>query len=180
MKKNIEKELKILVTKEQFQKLANTYAPLHYNSQTNTYYDTLNNDIRNKRGAMRIRFINNQYIFTLKMHSDEGLLEYECEVEEDSISALNKIEIIELLEKFNIHSPFHIIGQLKTNRATIEDEYAELCFDENFYNNTCDYEIEYEYKKEHDGITRFNDILSYIDVKYEKNCISKIQRGLAK
>lgn len=39
-------------------------------------------------------------------------------------------------------------------------------------------EIEYEYKKEHDGLSIFQDIMKQINVVYEKNCISKIQRAI--
>lgn len=180
MNKNIEKELKILISKEKFNKLVNKYEPLQFKTQINTYYDTFNNDIRNKKGAMRIRTIDSTYIFTLKIHSDDGLLEYECIVENDSLSVFKKKEIVDLLSKYDIKPPFHKIAQLKTRRAIFENEFAELCFDENFYNDTIDYEIEYEYKKEHDGVYAFNQILDYISIKYEKNCISKIQRALLK
>ena len=65
-----------------------------------------------------------------------------------------------------------------TKRAVVETENAELCFDISTYGNHTDYEIEYEYKKEHDGLSIFQDIMKQINVVYEKNCISKIQRAI--
>ena len=42
---------------------------------------------------------------------------------------------------------------------------------------SIDYDIEYEYLKEHDGIKTFNEILHPFHMKYEKNCPSKIARA---
>ena len=64
--------------------------------------------------------------------------------------------------------------------SVFESEFAELCFDINYYNDKIDYEIEYEYKANHDGFTLFNSILSSIDLPYTKNCKSKIQRALGR
>ena len=61
----------------------------------------------------------------------------------------------------------------------IDTGQAELCFDYNEYGDNSDYEIEYEYKTEHDGKNKFNEILLEIGLHYEKNCSSKIARALA-
>lgn len=178
MNNNIEKEYKILVTKEQFNTLYKHFnQPLFY-SQTNVYYDTCNYDIRNAKGAMRIRDINKDHIFTLKMHSSKGLLEYEKNLPSNSIECFEDEEISSLLNQYHIQGPFHEIGNLKTERAIYYTEYAELCFDINTYNGIVDYEIEYEYKKDHDGLTVFQNILSIVNIVYTSNCISKIQRAL--
>ena len=73
---------------------------------------------------------------------------------------------------------FFKIAELHTQRAVYESEFAELCFDISTYHGKTDYEIEYEYKKEHDGLSIFQDIMKQINVVYEKNCISKIQRAI--
>ncbi len=178
MNNNIEKEYKILVTKEQFNTLYKHFNAPSFYSQTNIYYDTYDFAIRNVKGSMRIRDINNKHIFTLKMHSPKGLLEYEKNLPYNSIECFNDEEISSLLNKYHIQGPFHKIGNLKTERAIHDTEYAELCFDINTYNGIVDYEIEYEYKKDHDGLTAFQNILSIANIEYTSNCISKIQRAL--
>lgn len=178
MDNNIEKELKILVSKEQFYTLKESYEPLPFKTQINVYFDNENRTIEKKHGAMRIRTKNNKHIFTLKMHSEEGLREHECFVEQNDISSLNKKEIVDLLNSYEISGPFVSTAILKTDRAVYENEYAELCFDINYYDDCIDYEIEYEYKKEHDGIKVFNDILEKVNLIYTSNCKSKIQRAL--
>lgn len=178
MNKNIEKEYKILVSKEQFQTLLNEYPKAVFKEQINTYYDSVDFMIREAHGAMRIRYIDNAYIFTLKMHSSKGLLEFEKEVEQNDSSIFQASEIKSLLDSYHLTGPFQQITELKTQRAMIETEFAELCFDISEYNGHKDYEIEYEYKKEHDGFTVFNHLLRKIHLTYTKNCDSKIKRAM--
>lgn len=180
MDKNIEKEFKILVNKEQFDQLKIDYEPLEFETQINTYFDSEDHCIEKKKGAMRIRTKNGIHIFTLKLQSNEGLYEFECKVDSNDVSSLYTDEILILLDEYGICGPFYPIATLKTNRAVFESEYAELCFDINYYNDVVDYEIEYEFKKEHDGFNLFNAFLSKVDLTYEKNCKSKIQRALEK
>ena len=71
-----------------------------------------------------------------------------------------------------------IVNYVSENTNLEELEKAELCFDINEYNGITDYEIEYEQTCDHDGITVFNQILSQVNLKYEKNCASKIKRTL--
>lgn len=70
MNKHVEKEYKMLVSKEQFDKLCGLYENLNFITQTNTYYDTVNGDIQKKKGAMRIRERNGRFLFTLKMRQE--------------------------------------------------------------------------------------------------------------
>ncbi len=134
--------------------------------------------IRKHKGAMRIRDVNGMHIFTLKMQSEEGLLEFEKPVPKNAITSLEDEEIQELLHRYQLQGPFFKIAELHTQRAVYESEFAKLCFDISTYHGKTDYEIEYEYKKEHDGLSIFQDIMKQINVVYEKNCISKIQRAI--
>lgn len=65
-----------------------------------------------------------------------------------------------------------------TWRSVIKTENAEICLDKNIYRDRIDYEIEYEYKKEHDELRIFQDILAKVSLHYERNCLSKIARAL--
>lgn len=178
MNKNIEKEYKMLLTKEEFETLLNNFPQAVFKKQCNTYYDTKTHAIQKKKGAMRIREVDKKFIFTLKMHSEDGLLEFEKEVDENSLNVFKDIEIQNLLDKFHINGDLMKLTSLCTKRATIKTEFAEICFDISTYNGHTDYEIEYEYKKEHDGLTVFQNILKDINLTYTSNCKSKIQRAL--
>lgn len=177
MNKNIEKEFKVLVTKQQFDFLLKSYPSVVFKKQVNTYYDTADRKIEKLRGAMRIRE-KDDFIFTLKIPNNEDLLEYECNVEKNDVTALDNSDIKDLLAGYNIDGPFFVLTTLKTHRAVYETEFAELCFDISTYNGVTDYELEYEYKKDHDGNLVFQTILDKIGIVYHSNCDSKIKRAM--
>lgn len=175
---NLEVEYKILVTKEQFESLSALYPKKTFIKQINTYYDTADYDLRNQKCALRIREKNNTFMITLKTPAALGHHEYECFVDENTPRMFENSEIKNILNKLHIHKPVIEIGSCTTKRAVVKTDKAELCFDINEYNNITDYEIEYEQTCEHDGIAEFNKILSQINLKFEKNCASKIKRTL--
>ncbi|MEG0329490.1 MAG: CYTH domain-containing protein [Longicatena sp.] len=175
---NIEKEYKVLLNEEQFDLLVKQQDNLLFVEQINTYYDTLQHDLRNCHGVLRIREKNNSYLFTMKLHSDEGLQEFECNVPNNSIDVFEQPDIKALLQHHNFNAPFKKITTLLTKRAVVDSPYAEICFDENFYNGKHDYEIEYEYKSDHDGLTIFQNILKPIGITYKDNCLSKFKRAM--
>lgn len=174
---NLEIEYKILVTQEQFEKLSSLYPNKTFVKQVNTYYDTDDFYLRNRKCSLRIREKNHSFMITLKVPETNGHHEFECFVHENSPEAILNSQIKDILNQFNISS-VHKIGSCTTHRAMIKTDKAELCFDINEYNHIIDYEIEYEQTCDHDGIKEFNKILSQIDLKYEKNCSSKIKRTL--
>lgn len=178
MKTNIEKEYKLLVTKEQFEQLVSLYEPISFHKQVNTYYDTIDHRIEKLHGAMRIREINGYFLFTLKLWKKQQLYEYECEVESNSIEALQTDKISKLLKEHDIYGDFTMLTSLTTYRGEVIRDDAVLCFDHSLYNGIEDFEIEYEYRREHDGRRAFQAILAPLHIQYEKNCISKIQRAL--
>ncbi|MDQ0360965.1 CYTH domain-containing protein [Breznakia pachnodae] len=178
MEKHIEKEYKVLVTKNQFETLLSHYPNVKFHIQKNHYYDNDNYDIIHQHAAMRIREKEDTNIFTLKKFIDGDLLEFECEVDDISPEVFNNKEIKEVLDSYNIQGPFHHLTTLTTNRGVYYGNGYELCFDHSNYENQNDYEIEYEYTKDHDGETNFQSIMDLIGITYEKNAMSKIQRAL--
>lgn len=181
MNKHVEKEYKMLVSREQFDNLCSLYETLDFVTQINTYYDTVNRDIEHHKGAMRIRERNGKFLFTLKMIQEglDGLRECECEVSENSVYALQSEEIKKLLEEYGINGEIVPLTTLTTRRAVVETDNAELCFDISTYGNHTDYEIEYEFKQPHDGLAVFQKLLDHASLVYEHNCTSKIQRALS-
>lgn len=179
MNENLEIEYKVLLTKEQFQVLVHHFEDVIFIRQVNTYYDTKDLQIRKHHGSMRIREKEGQFIFTLKKHTEDGLLEFEKNVPCNDVSAFDDSEIKQLLSDMDIHDPIVMLTSLTTDRAVIFNGYAEICLDHNFYHGKEDYEIEYEYKKDHDGKQMFQDILNIIGIQYDHNCVSKSKRALS-
>ncbi|MGI6607742.1 MAG: CYTH domain-containing protein [Erysipelotrichaceae bacterium] len=171
MKQQLEIEFKTLVTKEQFDKLISLYWPLLFYKQHNYYYRPLSCDY-----SFRIRIKENKKIFTLKEKIDNNILEHEKTF---SGPFYEDNEIKNTLDRLNIYPPFNLEGELITYRAVVESELAQLCFDINHYNNLIDYEIEYEIKKDHDGLRRFKEILSEADIRYIPSYASKYYRCIS-
>lgn len=73
MEKQQEVEYKVLLTKEEFYKLANHFTPLEFNLQINHYYKSTNS----KSYAFRIREKNGERLFTLKENDNGKVFEYE-------------------------------------------------------------------------------------------------------
>lgn len=179
MYNQLERELKLLVSKEVFDKIVKSYEFTKPIIQTNTYYDTPNHYIKNKKGAMRIRTINSQHIFTLKIRKDEYThYEYEKTIDTNDIHKIQDPEILNWLHTYDIDLNVDKVTEFTTKRYIYEFEDGELCADETDFGKAIDYEIEYEYKKEHDGILFFNKILSEFHMNYTKNCSSKIARAI--
>lgn len=179
MNENIEKEYKVLLNKKQFQTLLLDYPSLVFKKQVNTYYDTTNMDIQSIHGAMRIRTISQENIFTLKLRKGDDLYEYECLVPSNDVHVFEQKDIQSLLFSHHIYGSFHRLCELTTYRGMVVTKNAEICFDNNFFHNVHDYEIEYEYTHPHDGLHEFQKILDRIHITYKENCTSKIQRALA-
>lgn len=178
MKENIEIEYKIILTKAEFEALCSFYPQLDFKTQINTYYDTPSMQLKNKHCAMRIREKQDTFLFTLKSPSPTGLLEHELYLNENSEKALHIPEIQSLLNNLGITEEVHALASCQTDRAVLITPDAEICFDVNHYNGIIDYEIEYEYLNDHDGITVFNELLSKIGMNYKENGKSKIARTM--
>jgi uncharacterized protein YjbK len=172
MKTNIEKEYKCLITKQQHRKLVDFYEnQSHVIYQRNVYYQDQNGVLKQTRAVLRQRFINDECLITFKYHLEENLYEYEF-----NTSDMNDPTLLDHLLKFNIKAPFEKIGELITIRHSIDLKVAELCIDENHYGDHIDYEIEYEIKTEHDGLTSLQEILHNLQIPYQENTVSKFQR----
>ena len=171
MEHAIETELKILLTRQQFDTLAAQYQPLEFVEQKNTYYLS-NNSFHY---AFRIRERNGETLFTLKHKVNGETDEYEKvltgPIEDDP-------DVLATLARFGQYPPFRVMGYLITERAMVITEWAELCFDINHYNGITDYEIEYEVKKPHRHKQEFRKILAKAGIEYVPNRQSKYQRCL--
>ena len=67
---NIERELKLLINENIYNELLHSYDFHNPITQTNTYFDTENQDVKKQHGAVRIRTIQNKKIFTLKIRKE--------------------------------------------------------------------------------------------------------------
>ncbi len=121
----------------------------------------------------------NKKIFTLKIRKDEYThYEFEKEISAENINEIEDPEILNWFNQYQIPKNLHPTASFTTLRNVYAFENGELCLDKTYYKNHTDYEIEYEYTSDHDGIHFFNSILEKYGLKWVKNCPSKIARAL--
>lgn len=176
---NIERELKLLIDEKTYESIMKSYDFHIPIIQTNTYFDTENQDVKKQYGAVRIRTIQDKKIFTLKIKKDEYThYEFEKEIFTNDIKEIDNPEILSWFDQYQIPKALHPTASFTTLRNVYEFENGELCLDKTTFKNHIDYEIEYEYTSEHDGILFFNSILNKYGLKWQKNCPSKIARAM--
>lgn len=176
MKKQIELEYKMMVSKRQFTSIKNKYPFGYPFKQINYYYDTKNLDLGAKRYALRIREVDNQFILTLKTPQTKGVMEFEQAM---TSHLMNPQELNDtILDQLHFINPADLVmfGSLTTYRSELQLDHATICLDENFYHNVHDYEIEYEVKKEHDSYPAFLAFLADCGIKYHKPAMGKARR----
>ena len=181
--KNIEIEYKVMVDKQSFIKLE-SYLDNHYlnkkHIQTNYYYDTRDNKIKNKGLSLRIRHIENEniYISTLKEKQNEARIEYEDVIKCNDIYLINN-EAKSILEKNNINiNQIEQVAYLKTIRKEYMYHDCLLCLDYNLYYNKEDYEIECEAESMEKAKELVLQLLNKFNVSYQESKDSKVARAL--
>lgn len=189
MSQEIEIEFKNIVTKADFLLLCEKFSikETDFKKQTNYYFDTNGMTLKENGSALRIREKNGSYTFTLKQPNEIGLLETHQEITkaeaEDAFQGapLPKGMIADQLEKsFQINvANCRYLGSLTTIRAETPYLDGTLVFDQSFYFDTEDFEIEYEVKDEKRGQEIFKKIFSNYKIPI-KQTDNKIKRFFQK
>lgn len=180
MNKHIEKEYKMLLTKNEYLTLRALYPNAISIPQTNTYYDTVAQTLKKQQCALRIREKNGTFLLTLKHRKGKNLYEHESKIDQNRPEVFLKTDIQKLLEQFHVTTQLKPIANFITHRTSIDFEHAQLCIDFNQFAHYEDYEVEYEYKLEHDGRKIFKSILAKANIHFSPNDQPKIARALKK
>ena len=132
---NIERELKLLINKQVYDNIMNSYDFHKSIIQTNTYFDTANQDVKKQHGAVRIRTIENKKIFTLKIKKDEYThYEFEKEISTENINEIEDPEILNWFNQYQIPKNLHPTANFTTLRNVYEFENGELKKNIQYYN----------------------------------------------
>ena len=117
---NIERELKLLINEKVYNELLNSYDFHNPITQTNTYFDTENQDVKKQHGAVRIRTIQNKKIFTLKIRKDEYThYEFEKEISAENINEIEDPEITNYATKDDVN-------EIKAVLASFDEKLNKL------------------------------------------------------
>lgn len=144
-----EKEIKILLNEEEYNKILNFFVWNKEYTQNNYYYGNLKETSAKSANTIRIREKKGKIFLQVKIRKVErGSLhiqeEYERELE-DIPSVVSKLELKELTE-YDFPSDVYLLGVLSTTRrecCLFPD--IIICLDKNNYFEMEDYEVEIEF-----------------------------------
>ena len=181
----IEKEIKVLLTKEQYNKALKLFHWDQVIDQTNYYYLDPDQTLKNYQVTVRIREKNGQYKLQIKYPSDQEAVERfgealsvrsEYERQVDNIPDLISRDVIKEVTGISASDPL-FIGELKTVRHKYNiDQYTEIFLDKSEYLGITDYEMEIEFVRtvEHSLI----EFLKESGIEFNQKAIGKFNRFL--
>ncbi|MFK2825802.1 CYTH domain-containing protein [Bacillus sp. B190/17] len=168
MSQQLEIEFKNMVSQADFERLADAFhiQPEDFHVQHNHYFDSESFLLKQGGCALRIREKDGTFELTLKEPAADGLLETNEMISRSEAEALLAgsafpIGLVkERLQHFiDDMTQLKHFGTLSTKRAEIEFKEGLLVFDNSFYLNREDYEIEYEATERISGEKIFMDLL---------------------
>lgn len=180
MEENLEIEFKVLINKEIYQQIYNDHHIDHQYSQTNYYL--IHPKLTELKYMLRIRQKQENYELTLKQPQSYGNLETNLKIDKiikEKIITHDFVtnEIFDLLKPLGLDSTmFKTDCVLTTTRCEIKTTDGLICLDQSLYNGITDYELEYEVFDYHHGKQVFLDFISQYNLKYSRNCPSKVKR----
>lgn len=189
MVSSIERELKTLLSKAEYDKLY-TYFNLQNQPkiiQSNYYYDTADEIFKQNNSALRLRvFDNGSSEWTIKERVSElesiELTQFNREKAIDVPQALNEdiiysADIQEFIASRNIvWTDIKRTMSLITERYNIDVPYGLYALDYTQYPQAEDYELELESQDIEVALEQFNSLLASVDISY-KQAETKLSRA---
>ena len=172
----LETELKSMISESQFNMVKELFVWDSIKDQTNSYYISPDNLLKQHGITLRIRTINNKHFLQVKRHTGKnGALQIseESEYEIDTIP----VELTEddVYKYTGIKTTASLIGDLLTTRySCFYSTGVEICLDKSTYLGTTDYEIEIEYTNPIPQ--EVLDTLENSDVHFDNPCKGKFSR----
>lgn len=159
-------EFKNLLEKEEFNELCNAFgiSQQDFHVQTNTYFDTVNHQLRNSLMGFRLRVVGELNELTLKAPTDNihTMMESTHLIsakERDEILSNQSIKPREFREFQQLPELLLAFGSLRTERAEISYRGGLLVLDRSDYLGITDYEVEYEVTDIESGHQSFSELL---------------------
>ncbi|UUX34181.1 CYTH domain-containing protein [Fundicoccus culcitae] len=176
MSRSIEKEIKIMLSHENFQKLINHFQFNDINplKQTNTYYDTKDASLKQLQTALRLRVFKDSSEWTLKQ-TQANLTSLEitkmiASVQEAPTTLTPEfigLEICAFLEEMSIDiNRLKPTYEMTTYRWNQPVEYGLFAIDQTTYFDQTDYELELETDNLENGQKQIKILLNKLDIPY--------------
>lgn len=171
-----ETEIKAIIDKETFERVAEYFKWESVKEQTNSYYTDSSSTLKKNGITFRIRTVNDVNKIQIKKHqkTDSALqISEESEFEIDNIP--EKFTAKEVFELTGIEKEVFLLGSLTTLRHSLfYCDGVEICLDKSDYLDVTDYEIEVEYTNEIPP--QLKEKLLELGVSFEKKASGKCSR----
>ncbi|MGX6969909.1 CYTH domain-containing protein [Vagococcus bubulae] len=171
MSKELEIEFKNMLTKTEFEQLITKYFPTTLAfSQTNCYFDTPSQQLKEQGMGLRLRkrFGKNECTLKVPTKNSHTYQEITDDLTEEQMTALimekqiyTHGEVARFLKSINIPiNDLNLIGSLTTNRREKKlNNNVLLVLDESHFGDVVDFELEMEVSDSLQGESFFNDFL---------------------
>lgn len=186
MSRNLEIEVKGLLSKEEYEKILHSFPNQKSYVQVNYYIDTKVFEIKSKRCGLRIRFKDKKYELTLKVTQEEGKLEINQDLTKKDYELFGNCgvfpsgEVKDYIEKFlqiDISKLF-IFTSMETARLDISFDGSLISLDKSVCLGETDYEIECESDSQNKAQKDLESFLGKYGLKYKKFSSSKLRRAM--
>lgn len=186
MSRNLEIEVKGLLSKEEYEKIIHGFPNENPYVQINYYIDTKDFEIKSNKCGLRIRFKDDKYELTLKITQEEGKLEINQDLTKKDYELFGNCgvfpsgEVKDYIEQI-LHvdiSKLFIFTSMETTRLDVPFEGSLISIDKSICLGEIDYEIECEsisLEKAQNDIEKF---LKIYNLKYIKFASSKLKRAM--
>ena len=159
-------EFKNLLEKEEFDRLCLGFglSTKNFHSQTNTYFDTIDFQLRNAMMGFRLRVVGDRNELTLKAPGENihTMLETTCKIsanEREQILHTGSIQVSMYEEFHQLPDELQAFGTLHTERAETPYQDGLLVLDRSHYLGHTDFEMEFEVTDLERGQQSFMDLL---------------------
>lgn len=176
----IEKEIKAMLTGEEYDGIARLFPWDSKIPQTNHYYTDNDGTLKKNGITFRVRTIEGKSIIQVKKHINKNSALQISEEKEFPIDILPKSFTENEIEAMtSIKSAVSYIGDLTTLRYSFMfSDGVEICLDKNDYLDRTDYEIEIEYTSPIPD--ELLEILEKVGVRFDKPARGKFSRFMTR
>lgn len=181
MQRSLEVEFKTLLTKEEYERLANMFKDSHSDIQTNHYFDTNRFSLKALESSLRVRERDSLEL-TLKKKKGYAMQEYTLPITEEMFNEIKATGIVpdselknELVPLIGEQKLFNFLS-LSTKRMYTQYKKGILFLDKSTFCGVTDYELEYEARNYIDGKKEFIELINDLQIQYKKS-EKKVQRA---
>ena len=171
-----EKEFKVMLTEEQYEKLRAAYVWDEEFLQINHYYDTPDLRLAGEHITCRVREIAGEFFLQLKLPTHRDFIRVEQFKQLDGVPETVSAEQLKELTALELPQ-VKLLGKLATTRSVKQFDGAEIDLDKSEYFGITDYEAEIEFTDEAKARQLLGEITETLGITPNSDvCTGKVRR----